>query len=216
MYHRHLRRCEDINECLAGSSPDPCGSARCQNSIGGFACTCPTGYEYNGGLRICVQASLGCSRASCAFGCVSLGPSDFRCGCPRGYRGGGGGDHCFAVNDLENFRRYIRNVCISEHGTTNFSSVSSRVGGSYEYLEEGEELSADVVSTEGCFACQLGEASSEAESRRAVGGGRKKKRRRRLHKKHQQRHRHSNVAAGCHVPLSAKSNFLPNALPRGR
>jgi hypothetical protein len=31
----------------------------------------------------------------------------------------------------------------------------------YEYLEEGEALSQDVLSTEGCFACKLGKAGAD-------------------------------------------------------
>ena len=132
-YHVLLGRCEDFNECAGAASSDagpanPCGHARCQNSIGSYACTCPTGYQYNLELRICVQAALGCSRvrfkkkyyrflkrnaqipvfgnnfqASCMFGCNPVGTSGYSCGCPRGYKGLGR-DSCMAVGNVFGMR----------------------------------------------------------------------------------------------------------------
>jgi hypothetical protein len=49
-FHVLLKQCEDRNECI--TSNNPCGNARCQNSIGGYGCTCPAGYQYNGEMQV--------------------------------------------------------------------------------------------------------------------------------------------------------------------
>ena len=88
-------------------------------------------------------------KASCSFGCNSVGSSGFTCGCPRGYRGLNGG-HCMVVNDPGLFY---------DDGDDN---------GAFEYLEEGEEADEDVVSTEGCFACKMNGGGGTTRRRRIM------------------------------------------------
>jgi len=76
-YQPHSRQCKDVDECAGGRTA--CGNADCLNTLGTFACSCPSGYEYNLRLSICVQAMLACQQA-CAYGCAGAD-----CACPRGF-----------------------------------------------------------------------------------------------------------------------------------
>ena len=86
--HNVFQECVDLNECLdkQNDQPNVCGSANCQNSFGSFSCLCPSGYSYNGNLRVCVQSASGCGEAECSFGCTSIGSTGFDCQCPRGHQ----------------------------------------------------------------------------------------------------------------------------------
>ena len=80
------QECVDANECLETDNSNTCGSAKCQNSFGSFSCSCPSGYSYNGNLKVCVQSASGCGEALCAFGCNPVGSTGFDCQCPRGHQ----------------------------------------------------------------------------------------------------------------------------------
>lgn len=41
----------DENECASGSA---CGSASCENTIGGYSCSCPPGYVFDGNYMLCI------------------------------------------------------------------------------------------------------------------------------------------------------------------
>ncbi|KAF0308588.1 Fibrillin-1 [Amphibalanus amphitrite] len=44
-------QCVDEDECTR----HPCGSASCQNTLGSYRCQCPTGYQFNVQMLVCVQ-----------------------------------------------------------------------------------------------------------------------------------------------------------------
>jgi fibrillin 1 len=73
----------DENECAL--SPMACGSASCHNTLGGFHCVCPSGFEFNQALGGCQDVDECANRDSpCSYGCANT-PGGFLCGCPRGY-----------------------------------------------------------------------------------------------------------------------------------
>lgn len=116
-------------------------------------------------------------QASCAFGCRPVGNAGFSCSCPRGYDQFGQ-DQCLAIND-----------------PNRFLSESSDFG-TFEYLEEGVELDKDILTTEGCFACDLD--GSKATTKR------KKIRKHRRHRKHR-RDRTSRLRRS---PTSSRFNLI--------
>jgi len=96
--------CSDINEC-AQNTDDCVAGATCQNSNGGFTCTCPSGYTGDG-----KASSSGCSDINeCApgtNGCVAgatcnNNAGSFTCSCPSGYTGDGkaSGSGCSDINE---------------------------------------------------------------------------------------------------------------------
>jgi hypothetical protein len=94
---------------------------------------------------------MGCSVASCAFGCQPVGSSGFTCACPRGYETvGSASSHCVAVNEPENFR---------SAGDWDYADVDDGGGVDDGYLTEGDDQ--EVISTEGCFACQMNGAGGK-------------------------------------------------------
>ena len=87
--HNVFQECVDANECLDSQTEESlstCGSAKCQNSFGSYSCLCPSGYSFNGNLKVCVQSASGCGEASCSFGCNPVGSTGFDCQCPRGHQ----------------------------------------------------------------------------------------------------------------------------------
>merc|ERR1712008_3273 len=92
-----------------------------------------------GNLAVCVQSSSGCGGAGCAFGCNSRGPSaGFDCQCPKGHQAVTGSQgqvsHCVALNSVDNF------------------------------LENTNNDVSDVISSEGCFACQMNKPPKNSRS----------------------------------------------------
>lgn len=89
------KTCVDRDECADGSSG--CSNG-CSNRVGGFDCTCPTGYRLNSDLKSCSDIDE-CAEGSsgCSNGCSNSGGS-FTCICPAGYRLGSNGKTC-EVND---------------------------------------------------------------------------------------------------------------------
>ncbi|EAL68479.1 EGF-like domain-containing protein [Dictyostelium discoideum AX4] len=89
------KTCVDRDECADGSSG--CSNG-CSNRVGGFDCTCPTGYRLNSDLKSCSDIDE-CAEGSsgCSNGCSNSGGS-FTCTCPAGYRLGSNGKTC-EVND---------------------------------------------------------------------------------------------------------------------
>ena len=73
----------DENECVL--SPSACGSASCHNTLGGFRCVCPSGFDFDQALGGCQDVDeCAARRGPCSYSCANT-PGGFLCGCPRGY-----------------------------------------------------------------------------------------------------------------------------------
>lgn len=73
----------DENECAL--SPAACGSASCHNTLGGFHCVCPSGFDFDQTLGGCQDVDECAARGGpCSYSCANT-PGGFLCGCPRGY-----------------------------------------------------------------------------------------------------------------------------------
>ena len=139
-------------------------------------CLPPSGYHYDARLSICIQSAGGCSNSPCSFGCSPLGRQAFSCDCPQGYHSVGDGH------------------CVSTVNPSGFSSLSS----TWDYEEEDEE-EEEIISTEGCFSCQMngfpGRKNKKTHSRHSSRQGRRRRNR---------RHKRSH-------PLSYRENMLQAA-----
>ncbi|UYV63502.1 hypothetical protein LAZ67_2004326 [Cordylochernes scorpioides] len=80
----------DDNEC--STSPSICGTAKCQNTVGSYSCSCPPGTTFDSYLLLCVGdggsvSPVGsCMNSPCSFGCISTGIASYVCACPDGYQ----------------------------------------------------------------------------------------------------------------------------------
>jgi len=83
--------CSDTDECLLSSPCDP--GATCNNSAGGFTCTCPAGYVGDGkksgtgcvDIDECFTGTSGCAHNA---DCINFG-GGFNCSCVHGHYGDG-------------------------------------------------------------------------------------------------------------------------------
>jgi len=79
--------CEDIDECR--EDRDICGVGACRNNSGGYTCTCPDGYFFDG--TTCQDVDE-CRRDPCGVGgrrCRNM-PGTYTCDCRDGYEFAGG------------------------------------------------------------------------------------------------------------------------------
>ena len=75
-------KCVDMDEC--DQPVTACHSlAECENTIGSFACICPTGYD-GGGLDCSDIDECGENPCSSHTTCMNT-PGSFECNCVRGY-----------------------------------------------------------------------------------------------------------------------------------
>ena len=88
-------RCVDINECM--TMPGLCGVGACRNSAGGYTCTCPSGYSFNG--TTCVDVNECAGRNPCGVGSCRNDPGSYTCSCPAGYEFAGG--TCADIDECE-------------------------------------------------------------------------------------------------------------------
>ncbi|HJL00106.1 MAG TPA: EGF domain-containing protein [Polyangiaceae bacterium LLY-WYZ-15_(1-7)] len=79
-------RCVDINECITMAGI--CGVGSCRNNAGGYTCTCPDGYVFDGDT--CVDVNE-CPAEPCGIGgsCMNT-PGAYVCDCDPGYEFTGG------------------------------------------------------------------------------------------------------------------------------
>ena len=126
-------------------------------------CLPPSGYHYDALRSICIQSAGGCSNSPCSFGCNSRGRQAFSCDCPQGYHSVGDGH------------------CVSTVNPSGFSSLSS----TWDYEEEEEE--EEIISTEGCFSCQIngfpGRKNKKSHRRHSSRQGRRRRNRRSRNKR---------------------------------
>lgn len=87
-------RCVDINECV--TSPGICGVGACSNSAGGYTCTCPSGYVFNGTTCRDIDECIGDPCGVGGTACNNL-PGTYSCTCAAGYMFDG--STCFDVNE---------------------------------------------------------------------------------------------------------------------
>ena len=75
--------CVDVDECSKDSAP--CGPlGTCQNTAGGFQCSCPRGYEPDSSRKSCQDLDECGDEEMCQYGCINL-PGGYRCECPIGF-----------------------------------------------------------------------------------------------------------------------------------
>lgn len=79
--------CNDVDEC---DDPASCGSAMCNNLPGSYWCSCPSGFTFNEGTRVCDDND----ECQTAHDCVALATcvnrvGSYDCNCPSGYEGDG-------------------------------------------------------------------------------------------------------------------------------
>ena len=158
--------CLDINECLSGDTCDD--HATCENSIGGFTCTCKNKWEGDGiGYGSCTNIDECASDTTndCLFGATCIEADDgYSCQCQDGYEGNGI-DSC---SDIDECAVTDPKPCVDGAECTNYN------GGYYcdcgeGYEGDGKELcqnidecalnthtchwNATCTDTEGSFKC---------------------------------------------------------------
>jgi len=103
-FQRSGFNCVDIDECDINNYLSNCDPiANCSNTIGGYTCTCPTGYsDVNGNGWVCEDFNE-CNGENGGNNCASIGsvcinlPGSFRCECLSGYQGNG--LNCTKINN---------------------------------------------------------------------------------------------------------------------
>ncbi|GFO21380.1 fibrillin-1 [Plakobranchus ocellatus] len=93
-----------------------CGNGRCDNTVGGFECSCESGYE-PGPREKCVDIDE-CDSAQnqCAFRCANL-PGTFTCVCPMGYKVAADQIHCEDVDECSTPANRCRYACKNTVGS---------------------------------------------------------------------------------------------------
>ncbi|KAM9989123.1 hypothetical protein ACTFIY_005148 [Dictyostelium cf. discoideum] len=89
------KTCVDRDECADGSSG--CSNG-CSDRVGGYDCTCPSGYRLGSDLKTCSDIDE-CAEGSsgCSNGCSNNG-GGFTCTCPAGYKLGSNGKTCEVID----------------------------------------------------------------------------------------------------------------------
>ncbi|XP_077556924.1 fibrillin-1-like isoform X1 [Haemaphysalis longicornis] len=145
----YWNQCVDDNECLS----KPCGSGSCINSDGSYSCTCPSGYRFDQIMTSCIGGE-GCENSPCLYDCTPTGTSGFICGCPEGFQRIGQG-HCMSARDSRG---------------QSLPDALGNLGVDIPVYSLAEPESSDddkIISTEGCYSCQLnGGSLSPAKHRR--------------------------------------------------
>ncbi|XP_078488839.1 uncharacterized protein LOC100178017 [Ciona intestinalis] len=98
-YHEINGTCTDIDECLT----TPCDAlATCNNTIGSFTCSCPTGYLVEN-VTVCSdvnECSMDQNKHGCSQECVN-NPGSYTCECRIGYSKIGD-KGCIDINECQN------------------------------------------------------------------------------------------------------------------
>ncbi|CAL1542073.1 unnamed protein product [Lymnaea stagnalis] len=113
--------CVDINECASAENNSCSYKLGCNNTDGGYSCSCPAGTKLDNNGRNCLACSgdtwgVGCSEeCACGIGAEKCDPVT-GCICQTGYTG----EHC--QNDINecsnvNFTCSEKEVCINLPGT---------------------------------------------------------------------------------------------------
>lgn len=183
--------CVDSNECEDDSRCDD----GCKNSVGGYQCGCPEGFQLHLYFNQCVdkdecaEPNNPCGNSKCSN---TIG--SYNCGCPNGYQfdtrlsicvqsaGGCNNSPCsFGCNPVGNqgfscdcprgYQSIGDGHCVATVNPSSFNSL----GNSWDYEEEYEEGNEDFISTEGCFACQMN-GGSRSGGKRSRNQGRRRRR----------------------------------------
>ncbi|KAH0484932.1 MAG: uncharacterized protein KVP18_004747 [Porospora cf. gigantea A] len=138
--------CQDVNECL---DPEICRASdgsnpRCVNTVGGFTCVCPSGFEFEPTSRQCQDIDE-CSFDPCGLKMCVNTEGGYVCVCGAGYREVG--DVCEDIDEC------AEGMHICEAGCSN-------TDGSYECVcDVGFYSAADGYGVQKCFdidECKLG------------------------------------------------------------
>ncbi|XP_022101039.1 uncharacterized protein LOC110984815 isoform X2 [Acanthaster planci] len=90
------RLCEDINECIEGTSTCDAVSENCFNTDGSFVCNCKSGFVTNGTICSDINECEGVNLCSANAACTNL-PGTYSCTCLSGYSGDG--QTCVDINE---------------------------------------------------------------------------------------------------------------------
>ena len=202
--HNAFQECVDANECLDSQTNgnSVCGSAKCQNSFGSFSCLCPSGYSYNNNMQVCIQSASGCGEAQCAFGCNALGSTGFECQCPKG--------HQVWINDYQksraiNYNSYHFQAVTGSRGQVSHCVAINSVD---DFLTDDSD--EDIISTEGCFACQMN--SRPRGGRTGFSTYRSSSRTTRTRNRHYQRRQRSSRRTRRHLISASFTSQRPSQL----
>ncbi len=151
-------RCVDINECA--TMPGVCGVGSCLNNAGGYTCTCPTGYAFNGTTCRDIDECLG---DPCGVGgteCRNM-PGSFTCSCSAGYMFDG--STCIDINECAG-NPCGEGECIeTDPGATALGYACSCDGG-YSFVD------TTCVDDDECLTPEVSLCSENAMCRNFPGG----------------------------------------------
>ncbi|CAB3384639.1 Hypothetical predicted protein [Cloeon dipterum] len=153
------KQCVDENECQR----NPCApGTTCINTIGSFRCGCPDSYQLDPTLSLCIQMAAGCMNSPCAFGCQATSGNHYTCSCPSGYYRIGQG-HCMTtINPPSN--GYPRSPSFGPDIDLGVPTYPIDVPEPYV------DPNSRVISTEGCFSCNLNGFNGKGGSRHRRSG----------------------------------------------
>ncbi|KAG2469773.1 HMCN2 protein, partial [Polypterus senegalus] len=149
--------CVDIDECKDGSHHCRYNQV-CENSIGGYRCTCPRGYRSQGVGRPCLDIDE-CQQLPkpCAHQCQNI-PGSYRCLCPPGTALLGDGRSCAGLervpagsNSSTGVLTRLRPQLVSSHGGPLFTSLLFQPNG--QDLLEGRRRTCPLGYTERGGVC---------------------------------------------------------------
>lgn len=105
--------CQDVNECavLNGGCHH-----ECENTVGGFKCTCKEGYKLAADKRQCIDVDeCQISNGGCSQLCVNV-PGSHSCSCEEGFRLLSDGQSCEDVNECNTANGGCDHKCVNTQG----------------------------------------------------------------------------------------------------
>ncbi|CAL9688260.1 unnamed protein product [Knipowitschia caucasica] len=152
----------DVDECLI--SPFLCGPGVCYNTVQGFSCHCPQGYEEEEESRSCtdvdecLQDPLLCSGGRC-----TNTEGSFWCQCPSGFTVDQDGTSCVDVDECQDRTICASGICSNSPGSFSCGSCppgyEARGGGCADVDECADSsvcTRGHCVNTDGSFSCDCG------------------------------------------------------------
>ena len=153
-------RCVDINECV--STPGICGVGACSNNAGGYTCTCPSGYNFDGTTCRDINECLADPCGPGGTRCNNM-PGSYTCTCAAGYMFNG--TTCIDVNECAGnpCGAGIGDCIETDPGATTLGYVCSCFGG-YSFVD------TRCVDDNECLTPEVSLCSENADCNNFAGG----------------------------------------------